>query len=227
MGEREAHREPDLSAIRWSRWLSGCFNDVTNLLRLLLHIKCACASSISEILNFATGIEANYPNIGTTIVVSRRLYVPSLRRPLVLRLKQPRIHKSRVAPEVFQYVCFSDQVRVFKVSGFPEKHDLGDVAPYFKLLSHLANSFNCSGYVHVLFSDNAGVERSPCNADLLKAGPSETDFRSNPARAGLAPRESARGAVSHLFVKNKPGERNRRDAQLDVTATRSAAVTSS
>ena len=41
----------------------------------------------------------------------------------------------------------------------------------------------------------------------------------------LAPRESARGAVSHLFVKNKSGERTRRDAQLSVTAARSAAVT--
>jgi len=41
----------------------------------------------------------------------------------------------------------------------------------------------------------------------------------------LAPRESARGAVSHLFVKNKTGERNPWDAQLPVTAARSAAVT--
>jgi hypothetical protein len=48
------------------------------------------------------------------------------------------------------------------------------------------------------------------------------DFRSNDL---LAPRESARGAVSHLFVKNKSGERTRRDAQLRVTAARSAAVT--
>ena len=58
---------------------------------------------------------------------------------------------------------------------------------------------------------NAGVERSPCNAGPLKAGRSETDFRSNDL---LAPRESARGAVSHLFVKNKASERTRRDAQL-------------
>jgi hypothetical protein len=41
----------------------------------------------------------------------------------------------------------------------------------------------------------------------------------------LAPRESARGAVSLLCVKNKSDERNRRDAQLRVTAARSAAVT--
>ena len=32
-------------------------------------------------------------------------------------------------------------------------------------------------------------------------------------------------AVSHLSVKNKSGERTRRDAQLGVTAARSAAVT--
>jgi hypothetical protein len=41
----------------------------------------------------------------------------------------------------------------------------------------------------------------------------------------LAPRESARGAVSLLSVKNKSGERNRRDAQLRVNAARSAALT--
>jgi hypothetical protein len=41
----------------------------------------------------------------------------------------------------------------------------------------------------------------------------------------LAPRESARGAVSLLSVKNKSGELNRRDAELRVTAARSAALT--
>ena len=58
---------------------------------------------------------------------------------------------------------------------------------------------------------NGGVERSPRNAEPLKAGRSEVDFRSNDL---LAPCESAHGAVSHLFAKNKSGERNRRDAQL-------------
>jgi len=53
---------------------------------------------------------------------------------------------------------------------------------------------------------NGGVERSPRNAGALKARRSEVDFRSNDL---LAPRESARGAVSHLFLfaKNKAGER--------------------
>jgi len=60
---------------------------------------------------------------------------------------------------------------------------------------------------------NGGVERSPCNAGPLKAGRSETDFRSNDL---LATRESARGAVSHLFLfaKNKAGERTLRADQL-------------
>ena len=57
---------------------------------------------------------------------------------------------------------------------------------------------------------------------VLKAHASSVSVCSNDL---LAPRESARGAVSQLFVKNKSGERTRRDAQLRVTAARSAAVT--
>jgi hypothetical protein len=58
---------------------------------------------------------------------------------------------------------------------------------------------------------NARVERSPRNGEPLKAARSEVYFRSNEL---LAPRESARGAVSRLFVKNNSGERNRRADQL-------------
>ena len=57
---------------------------------------------------------------------------------------------------------------------------------------------------------------------VLKALASSGSVRSNDL---LAPRESARGTVSLLSVKNKSGERTRRDAQLRVTAARSAAVT--
>ena len=56
---------------------------------------------------------------------------------------------------------------------------------------------------------------------VLKAHASSVSVCSNDL---LAPRESARGAVSLLSVKNKSGERTRRDAQLRVTAARSAAV---
>ena len=58
---------------------------------------------------------------------------------------------------------------------------------------------------------------------VLRAHASSVSVCSNDL---LAPRESARGAVSLLSVKNKSGERTRRDAQLRVTAARSAAVTS-
>jgi len=57
---------------------------------------------------------------------------------------------------------------------------------------------------------------------VLKAHASSVSVCSNDL---LAPRESARGAVSLLSVKNKSGERTRRDAQLRVTVARSAAVT--
>jgi hypothetical protein len=50
---------------------------------------------------------------------------------------------------------------------------------------------------------------------VLKAHASSASVRSNDL---LAPRADSRGA-------NKSGERNRRDAQLRVTAARSAAVT--
>ena len=57
---------------------------------------------------------------------------------------------------------------------------------------------------------------------VLKAHASSISVCSNDL---LAPRESARGTVSLLSVKNKSDERTRRDAQLRVTAARSAAVT--
>jgi hypothetical protein len=81
---------------------------------------------------------------------------------------------------------------------------------------------------------NGGVERSPRNADALKARWSEADFRSNDL---LATRESARGAFSHdlclyIFIsiffhaKNKSGRAEPIGAANSaVSAARSAALT--
>jgi len=57
---------------------------------------------------------------------------------------------------------------------------------------------------------------------VLKAHASSASVCSNDL---LAPRESARGAVSQLSVKNKSGERTRGDAQLRVSPARSAGLT--